>query len=705
MYLHKTTEKAISKMITNTYKLPRLVQGLALAFLVLLFTLAQQTAHAGGIGWNAAVIDYSPEFIPTGENTVVNVTIQNLGQATYVQLFLTDAPASWGVVNLTPQLVFMGFEEIQNFQVQVFSGVAETETIGFDLYVYQNFQDPLLVGEAQISITAKTAPEPFTIIFPTVNEVIGNELQVEWGTSFEAVDYDLTVRQMINGQPSFTPVFEVYNTTQRVHRFDASNLPLDTQFQVNVTAKNEVGQTPAAPRFFLTAPPPQLGSFSIVIPSTNQQMNASPTFIWGQSVNADSYDVTVVRGDTGADIVREVTNISSTFYVWEDPPLEAGVYRLAIVAKGMAGELLNSGGAVRFTVSELTPFSLNAPTANQTNVNRHTGFDWSPSNGADGYVFRLWQELPEGTYPYYSATVPAGSGNQFYMLPFEYNLRPGWEYSWQVEAFTEFETLLNTGGRQNFTVSPLSTFDLVSPASNEKGVIPVPTFEWDSSPGATAYLLELAPVLPSGDVDSDNIVRSQSSITQPMWESEFDPFELGEELAWRVAATDGINVEFSYGSWRKFTVDPLTDFGLSFPTENLMAVSVETAFEWEEVPGATGYILYLRIPGELPLPPINVTGGVNSYNLRNNGKHLNGNTFYQWRVEAIADGVSRDSLETRTFKTESRAVLLGCDVIDQILGRQVLSDLERVSGGLNSVIDCASYYQYLALPDAVECDN
>jgi hypothetical protein len=225
----------------------------------------------------------------------------------------------------------------------------------------------------------------------------------------------------------------------------------------------------------------------------------------------------------------------------------------------------------------------------------------------------------------------------------------------------------------------------------------VPTFRWNPAANAARYFVQVVRSTPGGQPDTGVIFSSPAvAALSTEWRSFFEPFDRGKLYFWRVRAEseDASSVRFSDGDWSPFTINDLTEFDLLTPVNNATSVSYTPRLTWQTQPAATHYLVYLLVDGLGIIGPFETQGNVGSFEF-NETLHLNGQRLYFWAVEAVSPTSRQFSRQTYSFTTTTRPFADSGDVLDQLLGKQLMGFDERRSvlgiGNEDKPMDVGSY--------------
>ncbi|MCC6547528.1 hypothetical protein IT570_10210 [Candidatus Sumerlaeota bacterium] len=685
-------------------------------FLVALLILLGGNIQAGiEDGEPSGLVEsYAPLILKANANTVVTFTVRNTSFTTYFRVASGTAPPGWAVINNTPEKKMISGNKTATFSFTINPGGFAAQNIQLPVTLYADnvsgIEQVMQTGFASFEVMAP--PDAFSILQPIEDQVLEGPYSIVWGGPANADTYTLEVKRLNGNTPVNPPVIRVTNTTHTFYSGDTSALQKGAFYQIEVTAKNEVGETKnsGGPRHFSVAPPLPLGAFSITSPANNSVVGTNPFFSWGSSANATSYRLRVYGEFNGAPAtgspIRTVTQTQLS-YTYADPPLARGLnYYVTVVALGEAGEKGSDSNFVKFSIPAIEPFTLISPPPEATKVARVVSFKWNAAVGASTYGINIYDETSSGRQLYVTGGVNQAGSTLEYFLPANKPLLANHRYSWEVTAFAGIASRKNDDGIRFFNTLQMTSFGLLSPGHDRKDVSQAPTFDWQATPGASYYNVELAPSDTQGNI-IPGLSQISPSVNGTNWTSTFAPLTKGKKYFWRVFATDGVNSIVNDGGWRPFVVDPLTDFSLLSPADDAESVEISPQLKWELSTGAIGYAVRISIPNVIDFDPIVVEGNIDSIDLLDHDIQLNGDTTYTWSVDAVSEGSLRACISPRSFTTTFRTVdqFTSCDIIQHLLGQEHFSSLDRlVIGSFAPPLDVGFYHKYISVGNRAACE-
>jgi hypothetical protein len=191
-----------------------------------------------------------------------------------------------------------------------------------------------------------------------------------------------------------------------------------------------------------------------------------------------------------------------------------------------------------------------------------------------------------------------------------------------------------TGGETYTTIKVIPSVPvLLLPANGTLAATLRPTLDWkDSTPAAHHYQIQIAT---SSTFTPAVLVIDQTNILT----SDFTPtFDLapGRMYYWRARALNEINGASAWAAVRTFKT-PLTQPVLDSPPSGLSLTTDRPDFDWQDVPGASQYILQVSASNTFSGLLLNVTVNTSEYAAT---KDLLQNKLLYWRVAAKTSAVT-----------------------------------------------------------------
>jgi hypothetical protein len=300
--------------------------------------------------------------------------------------------------------------------------------------------------------------------------------------------------------------------------------------------------------------------------------------------------------------------------------------------------LLFSFLLTRECLAQLPPPTLIYPAPGAINIPTTLTFDWSDVSGAvsynlfvqRGFDTTIYQEgITQSQY-----TVPTGI------------LAPNTTYIWSVRTYNG--TIYgNYAPFRNFTttVTAPPPPNLSQPPNNATNVSITPTFEWNPSPGAEYYQIQVAigSNFDPWTINASGITSTQYIVPQSQHLAN------GTGYFWRVKAfNQGGQSDWST-VWSFSTVPaPPPPPTLLQPPNNATNVSLTPLLQWTQVFGATAYHLILTTATNTTITDTITTN--TGYQVPQG--YLSGSTQYKWSVASINLGGEGAFSAVFTFTTQ-----------------------------------------------------
>lgn len=160
----------------------------------------------------------------------------------------------------------------------------------------------------------------------------------------------------------------------------------------------------------------------------------------------------------------------------------------------------------------------------------------------------------------------------------------------QIENLTS-STTRTLGAVLSVGLEP-SAFNLIAPANGAQTTLN-PEIRWESSIGATSYVLEV-----STSQNFGNIVLRRTGLTQTRFTPQ--PFSASTQYFWRVIARNVVGDKTAANAPYTFTTGDLPgDFTLSAPDDGATDLPLLPTFSWIAAAGATHYLLTIASDADM----------------------------------------------------------------------------------------------------------
>ncbi|MBZ0184489.1 MAG: T9SS type A sorting domain-containing protein [Melioribacteraceae bacterium] len=382
---------------------------------------------------------------------------------------------------------------------------------------------------------------------------------------------------------------------------------------------------------------------------TNSSINISltPNLDWNSSSDAESYELQVSESEQFTSSVINQNGLTNTEYSVPTSALSySKKYYWRVRAVNTAGN--SDWSTVWNFTTEAEPIpipsvpQLVAPADNDTNISLTPILDWNSSSDAVTY------ELQVSTSEQFGSTVLSQSE----LTATEYNVEASvlsysTEYFWRVRA-------VNTTGNSGWsTVWKFTTAaepiplpgvpQLVAPANNATNISLIPIFDWNSSPDAVTYELQVS----ESDQFTSTIIN-QSGLTNTEYSVSASVLNYSTEYHWRVRAVNTTGNSDWSTVWN-FTV---IDF-INSPSNLEGTVQPgKINLTWEDKSNNENYFIIEREKAGLRSFEIidSVQANVTNYS----DELIESNTNYSYRVKAVNDNVESgytNTLNILSFNT------------------------------------------------------
>ncbi len=292
----------------------------------------------------------------------------------------------------------------------------------------------------------------------------------------------------------------------------------------------------------INAPPPPApspGLFGIISPSAGQtDVSVTPTFTWGTSTDAASYDL-LIAGDMQLTQTVFTTSTTDTTFTMSDALSFATTYFVRVTARNTAGA---TNSTIReFTTAAAAPtdvpgsFNLLIPFSGATGVSVAPFFSWSASDGAASYLIEVDDS---GAFDSPEIAVMLSSTSYLHV---DDPLAFATTYFWRVTAGNVFGPTNSTPSPASFTteslppLEPPGFFALQTPTAGQPGVALSPLFIWEESEEADTYNLQ---------VDDDSGFGSpeiDTDVLDNFYVHTGTPLAEATRYFWRVTATNTVD--------------------------------------------------------------------------------------------------------------------------------------------------------------------
>ncbi len=500
----------------------------------------------------------------------------------------------------------------------------------------------------------------------------------DWNSVPGASSYNLYISDAPYGTANI--IYSATGLTGNTFTIPTGHLNSGTNYRWNMTTVNGAGEGSVGNTLYFqtTTPVTTLAGPTITAPgaatdNSFPESSLTPTFDWNSVPGASSYNLYISDAPYGtANIIYSATGLTGNTFTIPTGHLNSGTnYRWNMTTVNSAGEG-SVGNTLYFQtttpVTTLAGPTITAPGAATDNSFPESSltptFDWNSVPGASSYNLYI-SDAPYGTANIiYSAT--GLTGNTF-TIPTGH-LNSGTNYRWNM-------TTVNSAGEGSVgntlyfqTTTPVTTLagpTITAPGAATDNSFPesslTPTFDWNSVPGASSYNLYISDA-PYGTA---NIIYSATGLTGNTFTIPTGHLNSGTNYRWNMTTVNGAG-EGSVGNTLYFqTTTPVTTLAgptITAPgaaTDNSFPESSLTpTFDWNSVPGASSYNLYIS---DAPYGTANIiysATGLNGNTFTIPTGHLNSGTNYRWNMTTVNSAGEGSVGNTLYFQTTTPVTTL-----------------------------------------------
>jgi hypothetical protein len=531
------------------------------------------------------------------------------------------------------------------YQLQISSDSNFTTTISLSGLTDTTYQTSGISSELtyywRVNVTKNGITSPWTqkwkftvgLLPPSLSSPINNaSSQVvspffSWNTCSGATTYTLQISTsatnwsspiIVNSIPTinYTLTTSLSNSTTYYWRVNATD-GTNTSLWSNVFTFTTIIAAPNAPA--LSSP---------INEATNQPI--IPTLTWGNSSTATTYNLQVSSSSTDwTTPVINANNISGTTYSIINPLINNSTYYWRVSATNIGGTG-NWSNSFRFTtivaVSNVpTPIS---PINGATDQLIIPTLSWNTAAGATSYALQVSSSPTDWSTPIVNMS---NLTNTNYTLTT--SLANNTTYYWKVNATNAGGTSVWSNVQSFVTIVAVPAITtLISPIDGATALSTTPTFTWNTSAGATSYILQIS----TSSIDWTSPTVNQSGITAISF-TPATPLSNYTTYYWRVNASNA-GGNSGWSNIKTFTtiVAAPSIPVLSFPANNAVDISRTPALQWNTSSNAITYQIQISATTDFSSQIINVSGiNTTTYQVLTT---LTFGTTYYWRVNATNSG-------------------------------------------------------------------
>jgi hypothetical protein len=462
---------------------------------------------------------------------------------------------------------------------------------------------PTLVDPLNTGAALTTRPD---FDWGAVSGATGYKAQISKYSTFSSMIIDTSVTK-----PLYTPTTDLPNNILIYWRVSATGSKPSAWSKVFSFTSADPPPVPALVN-------PAVNSLVIIPPANNYTASSSiSTHAWKKVTGADHYQLQVAVNRTfpPASIVNDVTTADSSYPISNSlAPNTTFFWRVRSFDEVRQ---YSSWSTVNYYRTSMTPPVLASPENNGQALSTRPTFDWGDVRGATGYGVQVstgssFSSILLNTTVTASTYTPASDLPRNIILYWRVSAKGNNPSAWS--AVYEFTS-----------ANPPSIPVLASPSSNSLVSGYTPTLDWIDTLGADNYRIQVATsssFSTSSLVDDKNV--NISAFTVP------ETLAANTTYYWRVSsyAVNGQHSLWStYLTFRTAMLPPT----LLAPALNGSITTVRPSFDWNEVTGASGYVIQVSTAQDFSKNLISTSTTKSTYNATIN---LPNGVIIYWRVYA-----------------------------------------------------------------------
>ncbi|MFC2131231.1 aryl-sulfate sulfotransferase [Bacteroidota bacterium] len=482
--------------------------------------------------------------------------------------------------------------------------------------------------------TEMDVPEPIQPINDAIN--ITTEGMLMWNTVKGAQSFSIQISEDMD----FKDVqFEVFNISTKSYSYD--DLKNNQKYYWRVRAVRTTDSSSwSFSRCFTTL----LTKPKLEFPENDASgIQVGVNLLWYPVESADSYRLQLSYDWDCKDLIFDIKDIKSSSHKIKDMPSQKKLFWRVQAVSGM--QISDWCEPRLFTTAYIEPPAkpvLLSPGNNSLNNKLEGEFYWSEVPNAINYTLEVSSDKNFNNNIIAQIGITETSQNYF-------DLSKEIFYYWRVKAYTMFDSSewSDTWSMRTIDKDYLPPVQLVYPEF-EALLIPLNgKLEWEDMPNALAYSVQC-----SENEDFSNLIINENDLTETFYEyKDLKSFRL---YFWRVKYITIEDTSDWSETWEFLTIgiEYLESPTLISPDNNKSSIPLSGELLWDEVPGASKYILCLSLSENFSKSKLHKSL-IESHWIDYN--ELNYNTSYFWRVAAQNDSSSSDWSTTFRFLTELEA--------------------------------------------------
>ncbi|TVQ61927.1 MAG: hypothetical protein EA379_05815 [Phycisphaerales bacterium] len=398
-------------------------------------------------------------------------------------------------------------------------------------------------------------PGAFTLQSPPNNQTgLGLSPTLTWTRSNNAASY----RVEIASDSGFADIVHTATLSGLSYTTPPDILAPGATYHWRVTALRNSGAERVSGESFVFVVLPAPGPFAVTAPASNatQGLVGPVTLAWNDSDGAEAYSLVVATDAALTNTIVAEPALTDTTYTIGVALNEGATYHWRVVATNAVGSRTASPQTAQFRMlGPPGPFTLLTPSDGDDAAFIPVVLTWSPA--IDAKEYRVEVATDSG---FAQRVVNVVTTQPMRLLTAD-DIDDGVTYFWRVSAINSLDVRGSTPAVATFTTRPgPGAFALRTPADGATIGLPV-SLQWDESPNALAYTVQLATSADFADpIVSEFVIPLLSGGT--FFDVPDELLEVGQTYFWRVVAGNEVREREAIVSPFAFTIG-VTEYDLN----------------------------------------------------------------------------------------------------------------------------------------------